>query len=159
MSMSHLFRLDIPFLLQLELSFCAEIIASIHELPIATPPGDTKKSQHKIQNWERTRQQARRSSKYYRVTETYFYLLSPGGKWHALKGSSDFKEPSCSTHLHFLHTPCQQSTKHAQTTKLKPPTQTQSSWPIQTLICLSKQKKLVQKIIRPHPSIPTFSLH
>lgn len=44
MSMSHLFRLDIPFLLQLALSLGAEIIASIHELPTATLPGDKKKN-------------------------------------------------------------------------------------------------------------------
>lgn len=95
MTMSPLFRLDIPFLLQLQ-PFRCSVLKSLHHFMNRLLPyylGTKKISQYNIQNWKRTRQQAGRSSKYYTVTETYFYLISQRGKWHALKVSWDFKEP------------------------------------------------------------------
>lgn len=100
MSMSHLFRLDIPFLLQLQ-SFCYAVLKSLHHFMNCILPcylGTKKISQHNIQNWKRTRQQVGRSSKYYIVTETYFYLNQP--KREASRTESLF---GLQRALHVLH--------------------------------------------------------
>jgi len=121
MSMSHLFRLDIPFLLQLQ-PFRYSVLKSLHHFmnhPLPCYLGTKKGSNGTHTGGKR---QGSRHEGVANITQSSKLIST----WAAKEGSNMHlsspqasKSPSCFTYFNFLHTTSQQNTKREQIWKLR----------------------------------------